>query len=93
LVTHSSFIEGSHPTKNTASGNSFSVEKQGHELSDQLDLIDDEPEKEEIRFLLLIYFLDYFISRHIVCHNARQGAQYLTGENLKVVWAEFSTLS
>jgi hypothetical protein len=28
-----------------------------------------------------------------VKNSALRGAQYLTGENLKVVWAEFSTLS
>jgi hypothetical protein len=29
----------------------------------------------------------------VVTHMIERGAQYLKGENLEVVWAEFSTLS
>ncbi len=38
--------------------------------------------------------VDIQVKRVFRRHNmSHRGAQYLTGENLKVVWAEFSTLS
>ncbi len=36
-------------------------------------------------------FILYF--QMLLCSYFSRGAQYLTGDNLKVVWAEFSTLS
>ncbi len=43
------------------------------------------------RFVSLKLFLSFTL--YFVSHDGTRGAQFLTGENLKVVWAEFSTLS
>jgi hypothetical protein len=39
------------------------------------------------------YLSNYDCKDELFCDEFQQGARKLTGENLKVVWAEFSTLS
>jgi hypothetical protein len=52
------------------------------------------------KFIYSFNILDTFVIVHFLVKaglnhliETKQGAQYLTGENLKVVWPEFSTLS